>query len=143
MKDPAIAVKDFLVAAGVGTFGTTSGWSIYIGNLPDAVDTVVLVNRTGGRDPFPHLAINFPSVQVVVRGAKNGYVAASDKMNAVVEALLGMNTTAAGLDTYRSCNQIGDISYLGQDENTRPMFSANFWFIVLPDVGSGHRVPIT
>lgn len=144
MKDPAQCVKDRLVAQGVGTFGASTGWSIAIGRLPDKPDTVILVNATGGQNPFPHLLLNFPSVQVFVRGTKNGYQEARTKAYDVVKALLGMTDELLQGDMYRSCTQIGDIAYLGQDENTRPMFSANFSFIVEPAQETGDiRVPIT
>lgn len=144
MKDPAISVKDKLVTAGVGTFGSGSGWRIFIGHPPVTPDTIILVNGTGGRNPYPHLLVNEPSVSVMVRGQKNGYTVARTKAAAVVTALLGMSTTVLQGDTYQSCNQLGDIAYLGQDENTRPMFVANFWFVVLPVAESGEqRVPIT
>lgn len=145
MRDPAISIKDVIVGSpALGIFGAATGWGVYIGALPIAPDTVILVNATGGRDPYPHLLLNMPSVQVLVRGAKNGYVAARGKLEAIVNRLLGMGTTALQGDTFRSCNQIGDISYLGQDDNTRPMFSANFWFIVEPAaLAGGHRVAIT
>jgi hypothetical protein len=57
--------------------------------------------------------------------------------------MLGTTDSVSG-DVYQSCTQVGDIAYLGQDDNTRPMFSMNFSFIVLPaaEVGS-NRVAIT
>jgi hypothetical protein len=145
MRDPAISVKDLIIATpALGTFGGTTGWGVYIGALPTLPDTIILVNRTGGSNPFPHLLLNEPSVQVIVRGAKNGYVAASDKVRAIVNRLLGITTQALQGDTYRACTQIGDVNYLGQDDNTRPMFSANFRFIVEPAAeAGGNRAPIT
>ena len=145
MKDPAISVKDVIITPpALGTFGATSGWGVYIGAFPSTLDTTILVNATGGRPPYPHLLLNMPSVQVMTRGAKNGYQAARDKLEAIVNRLLGMDTTVLQGDTFRSCNQIGDIAYLGQDDNTRPIFSANFWFIVEPAaLAGGHRVAIS
>jgi hypothetical protein len=145
MKDPAICVKDIIVGAPpLGTFGATTGWGVYIGALPALPDTVIVVNRTGGRPPYPHLLLNEPSVQVTVRGAKNGYVDAGNKIQAIVNRLLGMTTQVLQGDTYRSCNQIGDVAYLGQDDNTRPILVANFWFIVEPAAeAGGNRVAIT
>jgi hypothetical protein len=143
MFDPAQVVKDLLVAAGIGTFGTPAPFSIFIGELPLAPNEVVLVNQVGGRDPYPYLSVNEPSIQVFVRGKQSGYVQARAKMGDVVTALLGLSSyTHSSGDIYRSCNQLGDISYLGQDDNTRPLFSANFWFLVLP-VATGNRVAIT
>lgn len=144
MVDPAQCVKDLLVAAGIGTFGAATGWSINIGRMPDSPDTVVLCNVGPGRNPLPHLLLNRPSVQVMVRGDNNGYAAAYTKMEDVVRALIGMLTTTVQGDVYRSCTQIGDISYLGQDDNTRDLFTANFSFIVLPAAKSGDkRIAIT
>lgn len=142
MYDPAQAYRDLLVAAGVGVWGATSGWGIYIGNMPDAPEKVILVNATGGRDPMPQWLVNYPSVQVFVRGAKSGYQEARDKISACRDALLGYTGGTLGGDTYRSINQMGEIAYLGQDENTRPTFSANFWSVVLPASGT-YRQPIT
>ena len=145
MKDPAVAVKDFLVAAGIGSFGGSSAFSIFIGQPPDKPDALVLVNVTGGMTPEARILLNYPSVQVMVRGAPSGYMAASNLIyNSVVKNLLGMNPTISGNDMYRSCIQIGDVAYLGQDSNTRPMFSANFRFFVEPEAVAGsHRVTIT
>lgn len=146
MRDPAIIVKDLLVNATLGTFNAASGWSIAIGEPPAKPDTVMLVNRVGGKNPYPHLLLNEPSVQILVRGAKGGYVAASAKADAVVNALLGLSsyTDPTSGDVYRSCNQIGDVAYLGQDENTRPLFAVNLWFIVTPAaVAGGNRVAIS
>ena len=141
--DAAIATKNFLVAAGLGTFGAGE-FGIFLGAPPDKPDSIILINMTGGRSPLPHLLLNFPSVQIMVRGGRNGYVAASNKVTAVVNALLGKTSTVDGGDTYRAFNQIGDITYLGQDDNTRPMFSANFSYIVEPAaISGGHRAPIT
>lgn len=144
MRDPAQSIRDRLVAQGIGVFGSTTGWSINIGQFPDSPDTVVLINQTGGRNPFPHLLYNEPSVQVMVRGSKNGYTSARTKIGDVVRALLGLSSQTLQGDMYRSCNQLGDISYLGQDESNRPMFTANFWFVVLPAEQAGDlRLPIT
>lgn len=142
MYDPATAVKDLLVTANMGQFNAATGWSIHVGDFPESPDTVILCTVTGGRAPYPHLLINEPSVQVMVRGAKSGYEAASTKIRNVVDALLGMNSTTLGGDVYRSCNQIGDVAYLSKDSNMRPIFVANFWFIVLPASGTGYRTPI-
>lgn len=146
MRDPAQVVSDLLVAGSVGTFNGASGWSINLGEPREVPDTIILVNGTGGTSPYPHLLINEPSVQVIVRGAKSGYVAARAKAAGVVNKLLGMTsyTDATSGDVYQSCIQMGDISYIGQDDNTRPMFSMNFRFIVLPAAeAGGHRVAIS
>jgi len=142
--DAALATRDILVAAGIGASGTQDDFAIHLGTPPNSPDAVIVVNMTGGMPPHPRLALNFPSVQVIVRGKRSGYTAASAKIQAAVNALLGMATTVISGDTYRACNQLSDITWLGQDDSTRPIFSANFRFIVEPALmAGGHRVSIT
>lgn len=129
------------MTAGVGTFAATSGWGIFIGAMPASPHTAILVNSTGGRNPFPHLLLNFPSIQVVVRSSSNGMDAAYDKISACVDALLGMASQSVNSDVWRSCTQMGDIAFLGYDENQRPLYSANLSFIVEPASGT-NRIPI-
>ena len=147
MKNPAECVKDLLVTAGVGAAldAGTSGWRIGCGRLPDApVDTAVIVNTVSGLNPFPQFLLNQPSIHVAVRGAKNGYQATYTQAYKVVKALLGMSSTVVQGDMYRSCIQIGDIAFLGFDDNTRPLFAVNFRFIVEPAAETGDlRVSIT
>lgn len=149
MKDPAQAIKDHLIAGGVGTFLASNpqpptGWRVSVAELPQNLDTVIVVTDTGGRNPFPHLLYNEPTVQILVRGAKNGYQDARTKAQEVQARMTAMSSVTLLGDLYQSSNQMGDISYLGQDESTRPLFSLNFWFVVLPAAEAGEaRVPIT
>lgn len=149
MKDPAQCVRDLLVLALVGDLITNTSpthppFKICVGHLPESPDTIILVNKAPGRNPIPHLLLNEPSVHVLVRGAKNGYDAADQAARKVVTALLGMPRTTVQGDVYASCVQLSDTTYLGQDDNTRPLFSANFRFVVLPAAESGdNRVAIT
>lgn len=135
MKDPAAAVVEMLTGHADITY------DLNVGQFPSNADKAILVNQSGGRPPFPHLALNFPSVQIQVRGKPSGYVEARAQMAAICDRLLGIGTTIANTDTYRSCNQLGDVIYLGQDDRGRPFLSANFWFIVEPS-DLGNRVPI-
>lgn len=149
MKDVAQCVAELLVTAGVGDLIVTTPvlhapFKVVVGHPPDAPDTIILVNKGGGKPPVPHLLLNEPSVSVLVRGAKNGYVAAESKLKDCVKALLGMPRTTVQGDVYASCRMLSDVAYLGQDDNTRPLFSANFVFVVLPAFESGdNRVAIT
>lgn len=139
MEDPCEGVKQILTA---GITGTALTFNLNIGGWPSAPDKAILINQSGGRPPYPRLAINFPSVQVMVRGKASGYVEARDEMRKVCNILLGLgNITVTGGDIFRSCNQIGDVFNMGQDDNSRPMFSSNWWFIVIPS-DLGNRVAI-
>lgn len=138
MTSPAIGTKDLLVAAGAGVFASTSGWNISVGKFPTSPDTSIVCVETGGLSPYPHLLLNFPSIQVMVRGAANGYVAASDKIRAVVDALLGAPAQAVNGDDWQGIRQLGDVAFIGYDESNRPLFTSNFSIIVEPKAG-GYR----
>jgi len=89
------------------------------------------------------LLLNQPTVQIVVRGGRNGYVVARDKMTDVVDILLGLGNVVVNGDTYRAILQLGDVATLGFDDSLRPMFSANFKAYVLPAPSAlSQRVPI-
>lgn len=144
MNDPALAVVSMLTTAGLGTFGGTAAFSLFVGSWPEAPSACVLINATGGLPPEPRLLLNYPSVQVVVRGAPSGYVAARNKMTQIVNALIGLVPGVISGDTYRGCIQIGEVATLGQDDKTRQLFSANFRFFVEPAaIPGGHRVAIS
>jgi hypothetical protein len=146
MNDPATSIRSYLATVGFVMYNSSTplaAFSMHLGKLPDKPDAAILINSTGGMPPEPRLLLNYPSVQVVVRGAPSGYVAAAAKIQEVVNALVGATPGNLSGDVYRGCIQVGDVSYLGQDENTRDLFSANFRFFVEPaQVAGGHRVPI-
>jgi hypothetical protein len=142
MYDAAISTKDLLVLAGLGSYGGTNPFDIYVGHPPDKPDSVTLINMAGGLNPLPHLLLDYPSVQVMVRGRPSGYAQASAHIAKVCKALIGIRTEILNGDTYRACNQLGGIAYLGQDNNTRPMFVANFRYIVEPGDTGTYRLPI-
>lgn len=141
MSDPAKGVKDLLVSASVGSFASTAGWGIFIGRLPTSPDTAIACVTTGGISPFPHILLNQPSVQVLVRGAPNGYVAAEAKARAVVDALLGIDSQNVNGDFWGGIRQLGDVASLGYDDRDRPLFTCNFSIIVEPQSG-GYRSAI-
>ncbi len=136
MTDVAIGAKDLLVAAGVGAFNASSGWSIHISKLPSKPDTAVSVVRTGGPPGNPRWLLDFPTVQVMVRGAANGYQAAESKVQAVKDTLLGLPSQDIGGDRWVAVNMLGDPVFLGYDENNRPKWSLNFPLIIEPATGA-------
>lgn len=142
MYDPAQGVVDFLVDDSVGTFGAATGWGIYIGRFPEpGPDTAILVNHTGGQSPYPHLLLNFPTVQTLVRGSRGGYTDARGKIEEVIDALLGIPAQNVGGDWWQGITQLGEAGFIGYDENNRPIFTANFSMIVEPAAGT-HRISV-
>ena len=125
-------IKDLLVTAGVGTFAATTGWGLFIGIMPDTPDTALAINQTGGQSRSPRWRINYPSVQVMVRGRADDYRGAYDKAEEVMDNLVGIPSQDLNGDRWVAINAIGDVNWLGRDEKDRPMFSVNLSLIIEP-----------
>lgn len=125
-------VKDKLVAANIGVWKASTGWNISIGKLPSKPDTAVAVILGPGLEANPKYLLDYPSVQVLVRGDTNGYVAATEKIQKVKDVLLGLHSQDVNGDRWVQVNAIGDIIPLGYQDNDKPMFSMNFQFIIMP-----------
>ncbi len=141
MSDPAEGIKDLLVAASVGTFAATSGWGIFIGKEPKAPDSTIAIQVTGGLEPNTIWLLDFPSVQVRVRGDKGGYVAAHAKSVEVQDALLGLPSQTINGDRWDLVVGLGGINSLGFDEQDRPLFSLNYQLTIEPATGT-HRTAL-
>lgn len=133
---PEVLVKDLLVTAGVGTFGGASGWSINIGRLPAKPLTAIAIIQTGGLAANPKYLLDWPSIQIMVRGGVNGYAAARNKVQEIKDKLLGLPSQTLSGERIVQINMIGDISSLGFDDQDRPLFSANFQMIIEPSSGT-------
>lgn len=138
MTSPAEGFKAIL--ANLGVIDGATGWSGYIGDLPDTPHQAVTIYDTGGRGGEVKVAIDYPTVQVVVRGspASGGYAAGYAKAQAIYDAMVGIDTPHASWDKLVSCVQMGFINWLGRDDTDRPRFSVNFRLITLPD-NEGNR----
>lgn len=132
MTDYSVGMKDLLVTAGVGVFGT----NLFIGKMPRTPDAAVSIMQTGGRPANPKWLLDYPSMQVMVRGAKNDYVGAQAKALAVKDALLGHPSQDVNGDRWVQFNMLGDIMLLGYDEEDRAMFSLNWSLIIQPASGT-------
>lgn len=143
MYDPILGVKDLLVAAGVGTVTGTTGWQIKLSRMALAPDTQITIFRTGGREPMPTLLYNEVTVQVQVRGAKDGYAAATNKAQDVFDALVGIPSQNVGGDRWDGILPIGDVNFLQYDEMDRPTFTVNFRILIEPATNAlTHRVSL-
>lgn len=130
MTLPSADMRDVLVAAGVGTKGTSSGWSIYIGREPDAVGsvphTVITIYDTGGNDANPKNILDYPSFQCRVRGAVGDYQAAYLKQLEIKDTLLGKSIFTINTTQYTGIWQVGDIIFVDYDDNNRPIITSNW-----------------
>ena len=134
-------IKDTLVADGY-VFNTTAGdWRLYIGKQPTSPDRVITIYDAPGLAPNPKWLLDYPSVQIRIRGGQNDYVVASRKAVEVRNRLLGRESYNAyvanpapdnGKDRVVAINAIGDISSVGWDDSQRPEFVFNLAMIVEP-----------
>lgn len=116
---------------------SSSGWTIEIGVLPATPDKVIMISDTGGFDPNPKWLLDFPTLQILVRGVVGGYLATWAEGKAVKDILLGLSSADVNDDRWDAVNILSDLSFIGVDENHRPQFTINFALIVEPQVPAG------
>lgn len=123
-------MKDLLAARGV-VVGT---WQMFVGKMPALPDTAIAVNKGVGRAGHVKLLVDFPGIQIMVRGGKTGeaYEAAEAKIRECRDIILGIDSKPAEFLTLTSVTERGHISFIGYDESDRPMFSSNYQLIVEP-----------
>lgn len=132
---PSMDIKDMLVAASIGTFAAKNGWAIYIGEEPPEPDTCITIYDTGGFDPNPAFLLDFPTIQIRVRGSESGFVEAFNKMQSIKDELLGRDVEVWNTTRYDGIWMVSDIVYLGTDERNRPLFVTNWRIAREPDSG--------
>ncbi len=126
---PSQGAKDLLAAHVVG-----SGWDIQIGIMPDTPNKVISIHDTGGQEPNPKWLLDFPTIQVMIRGEVSGYLATFVEAKAVKDLLLGVTSQDLNDDRWVSVTQNGDLGFIGRDDSMRPIFSVNFALIIEPQV---------
>lgn len=123
--------SDLLVAKGIAT--VSGAWPVRIGRLLAAPDAQMSLFQTPGQTPNPKWLVDFPTFQVMVRGAKDDYPGAETKAQQVKDALLGIEPYVhTGGDRWVSVTMLGDFAFLRYDDNSRPLFSGNFRVIKEP-----------
>lgn len=135
-KSPAHTISDFLATNGLGTLDMAGPWRITTGRQGDTPDRQITVYDVGGLAPNPKWRINYPSIQVRVRGQKDVYPGTWGKANDVKEFLLGLAPQDIEGDRWTAVNIIGDIAFIGYDATARPEFTVNFRCIVEPAANS-------
>lgn len=136
MTSPTVLIKDTLVHDGF-VYGGAGDWAVYIGKQPQAPDRCITVYLAGGLPPNPKWLLDYPSVQVRVRGGQNDYILAEQKAIEIRNRLVGResyNAYDALGDRVDSITGIGDVAFVGwgTDELVRPEFVFNIRMIVEP-----------
>lgn len=130
---PSEGIKDILVETSIGVFqpyAVAGDWVIVISRIRDKPNKMITIVDTGGPAPEPGLDVDYPTVQVLVRGEPNGYVDAYKKAQAIKNVLLGRPSELRNGDTWASVVMVHDILPIGYDDNERPEFSMNFQLVV-------------
>lgn len=111
-----------LVVAAALTGGVT-GWLLQKSFMGDSQDQIVTIHEgvSKNSDHSSLVAHDYPSIQILVRGAKLDYAATKTKIDAVVTAL---NDATVSGQVYMLLRQYP--IPLGLDSLQRPMISANF-----------------
>lgn len=134
-------IKDLLRNRNVET-GT---WKLFVGKLPAEPDTAIAVMKSSGPGGQPSLLVDFPGIQILLRGARGGdsYEDAEAKLRQIRDNLLGIPSKPSEMPTLISCTERGSSVPLGYDEMERPLFSNNFQLIVEPVPSPyTHREPL-
>lgn len=127
LLDESLVVLGLPFSAGVGTQGAASGdWRVGVGVLLDAPDEQVICVDGPGQPPDPKWLLEYPFVQVLVRGMKDGYQAAYQKARDVYDMLLGIPTLSGSWGRIDGITAPGTPSFIGLDQLNRPIFSANY-----------------
>jgi Bacteriophage minor capsid protein len=137
-------VAEILTELSIGVFQTgaaSTDWVIAIGRHRDKPNRFIAVLDTGGLAPEPGLDINYPSVQIYVRGEPDGYKDTHAKCREIKRALLGRLSETRGGDIWASISMPHDVHPIGVDANERPQFTLNFDLVVHQGnlVGSSRR----
>jgi len=139
---PSQGFKDLLVAKGF-TFGGQADWAIYIGVQPVNPNRVIVITDSGGRTPDPRWLLEYPSVQVSVRGGPSDYQAAALKCKEIRQILLGLPSQDLNGDHWVSVLMAGDFAFVGFDATRQPEFVGNFNLIIEPAKGvNDNRDPL-
>lgn len=141
MTDFLLGVQSLLVSAGVGSGTPSADWGVHYGTLPTTPDRVIVIRSSGGMEPNPKWLLDYPSLQVIVRGGVNDYITGRAKAQAVKDTLLGLDSQDINGDRWDSITMVGDVTDAGRDENNRPLTTANFKFIIEPASGA-NRLPL-
>jgi hypothetical protein len=130
MNPVSVDIKDVLVAEGIGTFGATSGWRIFIGEMQDSPHTIIAIYDTGGNEQQPLFNgdnLQNPVFDVKVRAGVGAYLAAYNKA-VEIDNVLNLISGNAILTArnYEGIFRQTDIFFIGYDENKRPIFGLNY-----------------
>ena len=123
MSSPGIGLSNILEAEGV--IRGSSGWTASFGGSTDGINEVGIID-SGGAGGEVKVAIDYPSVQMIVQGSSGngGYIATVNKAREIYNTLMGIDTPNADYDELVSCVALNFPAWLGRGDQGQPRF---FW----------------
>lgn len=139
---PAYGLKQVLAAASPAVISST--WPVFIGNMPSDPDRCMSIRDYGGLTAEVGLAVDYPKVQVKLRGSRGAtsYPETYDQAKKVFDALVGIPSRPVAWPNLVSVVPVGHIVPIGRDQSDRELITVNFQLIVAFDT-AGHREAIT
>lgn len=117
-----------LVAAGLGqNTASNSDWMIRVGYMQAGPDKTICIQEAGGRPPETGQQVQYPTIQIRVRGAGDGYQDMRDKEQAIFNFLHAGNAPVDIGGNYVYCFALSSSPVpMGQDGNRRPSVVRNY-----------------
>jgi hypothetical protein len=110
--------------------GLVLGTNLFVSKEEDGSgvnDLCATLYETGSwREPEDTNSLYHPTVQVRVRGARNGYQAAYSLISSIRDTIMGWRPQTLGSTFYGGFWCSSDILFVAYDEKTRPIFTCNF-----------------
>lgn len=129
----SVATQAAALIAAANIAGGSSSWLLTVGRLvASGGDKNVAIYDTPGQPPEVKYLVDYPTFQVMVRGAIDDYAGAFRKAKEVKDLFLGMlpHDFSPSGDRWDGVTMLGDISFLQYDSNSRPLWTGNYRVIV-------------
>lgn len=114
------------ILAATSSVALTAGTDLFTNIMPETPDACVSVYDSGGDPPEPSFTYKYPTVQVRIRGDKGDQSPAYAQAEACQDALNGTENYTINSTRYIGIWGVGDIMFIGYDDNNRPIFTVNF-----------------
>lgn len=126
----AYIIADYLQDQGLGTIGGFDPWSIFVGTEPASPDEAVTIYDTGGPPGNPDGPLFNPTIQVRVRS--HDYLAGYNRAVVIRDILILPTSRIMGDWRCTGVWLASDVTKIGQDDNNRNLFTANYRLMMEP-----------
>lgn len=133
---PAILLRDYIIAG--GRQALFNGWEFKFGKIPASPDQVIVMIDDGGRAAFPHLLVDYPNIQILVRSSRggDGYLTSHLMAKKIRDIILGLQSRPQEFTELISLTERGTIVPLGYDDSDRHTWSSNYQLITEPETNA-------